>query len=134
MNFITHDKVFSLYPYSTFCDRRLLVWNSVNTSAEWQAVDKYLQRGWQVERLMFLHDMMNRPSELGVRKRWLGDSLCWSFNLMTDRLNDAREPEHRAGLSWRLKYLTLEYLIEEGGHQLVDHAFTVEVVTEEVMT
>ena len=133
MNFITHSKVFSLYPYSTFCDRRSIVWNSVDTSEEWMAADKYLQRGWRVERLMFLYDMMNRPAELGVRKRWPGDSLCWSFDLPTaDRLDEMHEPKGGEELlSWRLKYSTMEYLIEQEGHHLMDHAFTVKVVTDE---
>lgn len=131
MNFITHNKVYSLYPYSTFCERRSIVWDSADTPEEWTSADKYVQRGWRVERLMFLYDMMNRPSELGVRKRWLGDSLCWSFDLATNGLDDTLEPKRDDLISWQLTYSTMEYLIEQEGHHLVDHAFSVRVVTEE---
>ena len=80
MNFITHNKVYCLYPYTTFCDCRSIVWDPAKTKVECTTANKYWERGWQVDHLIQVDNMMKRSTELGVRKRWIGDSLCWVFD------------------------------------------------------
>jgi hypothetical protein len=131
MNFITHNQVFSLFPYSTFCDRHSIVWDPPKTSEETLAAEKYRDRGWQVDHLIDVHAMMNRPTELGVRKRRVGDSLCWKFSLDPDACDEKNLNEHLlSNISWKIKYNTFEVVVDRGPMQMRENAFRGEIVAE----
>jgi hypothetical protein len=131
MNFITYDKVFSLFPYSTFCDRHSIVWDPAKTSEESLAAEKYSSRGWQVDHLIDINAMMNRPTELGVRKRWVGDSLCWKFCLDPNTSEDKSLEKHDLdNISWKIKYNTFDVIVERGQLQMRENAFRGEIVAE----
>jgi hypothetical protein len=80
MNFISHDTVYSLYPVSTFSDRRSLVWG-VPSPSEREAACKYERRGWAVYDFLDISIMTGRPLELGTGTRHIGDSMSWTFNI-----------------------------------------------------
>ena len=103
MNFISHDVVCSFYPFSTFCDHRLIIWG-IKSAEECRAAEKYEKRGWEVDHFLQINDMMALPSELGgMKKRRVGDPLCWSF-----RLDDGKSGKEQmlevGAYSWMIEY------------------------------
>ena len=100
MNFISHDAVYSLYPVSTFSDRRSIVLGLLSPE-ERVAVSKYFQRGWFIQDLLGVDGMSDRPNELETRRRRVGDRLCWAFPL--DLGLRARD--------WRSGYLDCSWLV-----------------------
>ncbi|KAF8184151.1 hypothetical protein K438DRAFT_1536365, partial [Mycena galopus ATCC 62051] len=83
MNFMTHDKAFSLYPWSTFVTKQALVVNTGSAGAE-EAREKYIKRGWK----MIRSPTLSLRSELGVvtmlhskTDRSVGDSFTWTISL-----------------------------------------------------
>ena len=103
MNFLSHDAVYSLYPFSTFCNRRSLVWG-IRSPQQNRAAEKYESRGWTVGQFLNVEDLAVRPLELGVMVRQVGDSMCWTFELDSG----ARGEEWRDGphgpCSWSVGY------------------------------
>ena len=77
MNFLSHSMAYSLYPFSTFCDRQSL------PRVEQVAAEKYKSHGWNIKHFLSIEDLIVWPSELGVKRHEVGDSLCWSFQFDT---------------------------------------------------
>lgn len=103
MNFISYDTAYSLYPYSTFCDRRSLVWGFIS-QRERDAAGKYATRGWIVKHHLVKTDYVVLPSELEIKKRTVGDPLCWSFHLDTGaRGKEWRDDDNKTS-SWSIGY------------------------------
>ena len=130
MNFITYDKVFSLYPFSTFCEKNSIVWGT-RTSEERRAAEKYRGRGWRIDHFISLEDMMNRPTELGVKPRRLEDSLCWKFDLEKESLGVMREDKSISAVSWHIGYTTFRIGLTRGNLRLSENAFRGELMFEE---
>lgn len=130
MNFITHEKVVSLYPFSTFCERISIVWGT-KTSEERKAADKYAGRGWRVDHCISLEDMMNHPTELGVKRRRLNDSLCWKFDLGYDEIVRTRQDDGMDNVSWCIAYETFRIGVTRGNLHISENAFRGELITDE---
>jgi hypothetical protein len=80
MNFISHDTAYSLYPVSTFTDRRNLIWGTPSP-LERAAANQYEGKGWAVHDFLDISTVTGQPSELGSASRHIGDPMCWTFNL-----------------------------------------------------
>ena len=103
MNFISYDAVYSFYPFSTFCDHRSIVWG-IKSAEECRAAEKYEECGWEVDHFLRINDMMALPLELGgLKRRWVGDSLCWSFRL-DDGKSGKEEMLGNGNCSWMIEY------------------------------
>lgn len=131
MNLISHDTAYSLYLFSTFCDRVSLAWG-ILTPAERVAAEKYESRDWTLNHFLRVDDLVRRPSELGVRRRVVGDSLCWSFNLDTG----AQGPEWRADgadvYSWSIRYSKLREWVEADDRLSTVDAFRAFIEVDEI--
>ena len=85
MNFITHEKAYSLYPRATFEERRSLVHPS---DASWRedaraaARTKYAGRGWLVVNRLTQAEIDNRTSAFAYGRRIVGDQYCWTMDLL----------------------------------------------------
>ncbi|KAJ7232167.1 hypothetical protein B0H12DRAFT_202573 [Mycena haematopus] len=79
MNFITHNKAFSLYPWSTFVTKEALAVQSEGALAGREAGrEKYKDRGWK----MVEYPSLSSNSELGVRmNRSVSDRFTWVISL-----------------------------------------------------
>ncbi|KAJ6510857.1 hypothetical protein C8R45DRAFT_965379 [Mycena sanguinolenta] len=85
MNIITHNKAFSLYPWSTFIKKEALIVQLVGDEEPWAREagretgrEKYIERGWK----MVEYPSPSCRSELGVRmNRSVGDHLTWGISL-----------------------------------------------------
>jgi len=102
MNLITHDKAYSIFPRSTFEDRRSLIFDKDGDSAV-KARAKYEVRGWTfVEGLEVQVERRGpfSPFRKGIRR--LGDTKCWSISL--DREQD-RNTSVWDSNSWKLVYV-----------------------------
>jgi hypothetical protein len=85
MNVMTFDKIYSLYPYPTFVERRSLKVSShgVNQPA---ALIKYEERGWKIkDKVLDYRDRMRLhrldPFRDGIR--FVGDNKTWTLHLDT---------------------------------------------------
>lgn len=124
MNFITHAAAFSLYPMSTFSDRRSLVLARLSPE-ESSAAKKYSQRGWRIDRFLRVEEFFDGPYELGVQQRRIGDALCWSFELDSGIRTDECTSTH-SHCVWSLEYSTRTFEIEldDNNEWRVDDVFT----------
>jgi hypothetical protein len=78
MNFVMHARAYSLYLYSTLCDKSTLVCGPT-TSKIVDALKKYEERGWMIINNMTIDMMFLDPkSEWIMKYRTIGDELCWS--------------------------------------------------------
>ncbi|KZV80362.1 hypothetical protein EXIGLDRAFT_589166, partial [Exidia glandulosa HHB12029] len=78
MNFITWDRVYSLYPRATLEERRALVTFGKGVGFE-EAMLKYTSRGYRIETMLFEEDTAAGAFALG--SRWVGDERCWVVRL-----------------------------------------------------
>lgn len=122
MNFLSHDAAYSLYPISTFCDRLSLAWG-VLMPDERVAAEKYESRGWALNHFLRVDNLVRRPSELGVRRRVAGDSLCWSFQMDTGAQGPEWRGDNDTPLSWAIRYSTLRAALDVGGHPSMIEGF-----------
>jgi hypothetical protein len=85
MNFITHEKAYSLYPRATFEERRSLVHSS---GASWRedaravARTKYAGRGWLIVNRLTQAEIDNRTSAFAYGRRVVGDQYCWTLDVL----------------------------------------------------
>ena len=79
MNFITHDKAFSIHPRATFIERQSLVYDF--SLKAFKARLKYTFRGWtQIQSPPATHITTSFSSfRRGLRR--VGDRKCWTINL-----------------------------------------------------
>ncbi|KAJ6506807.1 hypothetical protein C8R45DRAFT_1208793 [Mycena sanguinolenta] len=98
MNIITHDKAFSLYPWSTFVTKEALVVETVGAGQE-AGRKKYADRGWTM-----IHAMSaSRNSELGVRvHRSIGDRFTWTISLPPLSTDPNENPDSILSCEWEL--------------------------------
>jgi hypothetical protein len=130
MNFITHNKAYCLYPYTTFCDCHSIVWDPAKMTAEHMIANKYQGRGWRVDHLILLDDMIKRPTKLGVRKRWVGDSLCWVFDMQMERSDHVEMDEAIRPIMWRIKYSSFPIVSQKGQFLQTENAFRGQIMVE----
>lgn len=119
MNFISHDTAYSLYPFSTFCDHRSILWGILSLREELMA-DKYNVHSWEVVR--FLREDHTLPFELGVGERKVGDALCWCFNLDSGERAD-EDSLMGQGCSWSVEYSMVKVQLIRGGIHQTEDAF-----------
>jgi hypothetical protein len=79
MNFITHNRAFSIHPRATFIERRSLVYDLSPKSFE--ARMKYVFRGWNQVQYPQATDYADPLSSFGRGPRRVGDRKCWTINL-----------------------------------------------------
>lgn len=104
MNVMTHTRAYSLYPFSTLCDKTTLVCGPT-TNKIVGALKKYEERGWTTINNMSIDKFMNRNSECSTRYRRIGDQLCWSRRLVP--LNQAwlkEEVKFGSGFKWGIHF------------------------------
>ena len=78
MNFITHDKAYSLYPRATFEQHRSLVFLR-GTAARDKALAKYTERGWSTLNRITGGDFHDLNSAFARGPRFVGDSKTWTI-------------------------------------------------------
>jgi len=78
MNFITHDKAYSLYPRATFEQHRSLVFLR-GTPARDKALAKYTERGWSALNSITEPDFYDLNSAFVRGPRFVGDSKTWTI-------------------------------------------------------
>lgn len=134
MNIITHENVYSLYPYSTFVNRRSLIVPRENrlavTSQEQydNTLRKWQRRGWKLEAEIRVDEMTGlvnrlpthirgpfrhkptattRPSDFAAGDRYMGDdrSLVLPLQPPLANLPDNHRDTFRLN-SWALQYTT----------------------------
>ena len=76
INFVSRDAACSLYPFSTFCDCRSIVWGA-SSHTEIDAADGYQKRGWHIARSLLSNEMAHPTSRASLMD--IGDGLYWSF-------------------------------------------------------
>ncbi|KZV93101.1 hypothetical protein EXIGLDRAFT_835998 [Exidia glandulosa HHB12029] len=101
MNFITWDRVYSLYPRATLEERRALVTFDKGVRFE-EAMLKYTSRGYRIETMLFKEDTTAGAFALGPR--WVGDERCWVVKLDTTGITPPVYPLDPEVNSWRLAY------------------------------
>jgi len=79
MNFITHNRAFSIHPQATFIQRRSLVYDLSPKS--FKARMKYVFRGWNQVESPQATDYANPFSSFGRGLRRVGDCKTWTINL-----------------------------------------------------
>jgi len=80
MNVITYNKAYSIYPQATFIERRSLVYN--RTEKSFEARHKYEGRGWKQVEYLEAADLNNEGSSFARGPHRLGDSKCWTIDLL----------------------------------------------------
>jgi len=103
MNFITHEKAYSLYPRATFEERRSLILPSRTPSHE-SACAKYAKRGWTMLHRIMGDDFHNLNSSLGRGPRYVGDWRTWTIQVLPNVELDAPCPLLTEMNSWTLRY------------------------------
>ena len=101
MNFITHEKAYSIYPCATFEERRSLMFLSANASRR-KAHVKYAERGWTMLDGVTGDDFHNLKSSLARGPRYVGDRRTWTISILPKV--DARCPPIAEINSWSLIY------------------------------
>ncbi|KAF8333315.1 hypothetical protein F5887DRAFT_922077 [Amanita rubescens] len=103
MNIITHKTAYSLYPFSTFCERNTLVCGPTTTKIV-AALDKYHKRGWKTVSNITVDALFQEPiTELIVKQRRIGDVHCWYRDLDPTNSNSSEDDFlGRLYLSWRI--------------------------------
>jgi len=81
MNFITHEKAYSLYPRATFEERRSLtcLFSTISRAKAWT---KYTERGWTMLEGVTGEDFHNLNSSLARGPRYVGDSKTWVIPIL----------------------------------------------------
>lgn len=79
MNFISHDKAYSLYPRETFENRLSLMYSTEGAKQD-SARTKYVSRGWKMVDTSS-EELCDDPSLFKQGPRYVGDSHCWTLNL-----------------------------------------------------
>ena len=84
MNFITHEKAYSLYPWATFEERRSLHSSDASWRMDSQTVarTKYAGRGWLIVNRLTQAEIDNRTSAFPDGRRVVGDQYCWTMDLL----------------------------------------------------
>ncbi|KZV93086.1 hypothetical protein EXIGLDRAFT_749334 [Exidia glandulosa HHB12029] len=101
MNFITWDRVVSLYPAGTFEHRRALVTYNLAKHFD-SAMIKYAARGFRIDSTLFDDKTTRGSFKFGTR--WVGDSHCWVVKLDTAGLTPPAVPVQWEVNSWDLGY------------------------------
>ncbi|KZV93091.1 hypothetical protein EXIGLDRAFT_674411 [Exidia glandulosa HHB12029] len=99
MNFITWDRVFSLYPAGTFERRRAVVTYSEDRHFG-KAMIKYAARGFRIDSTLFDDEAQRGLFKFGPR--WVGDSHCWVVKLDTTGIDPPAFPVQWEVNSWEL--------------------------------
>ncbi|KAF8701058.1 hypothetical protein AX14_000591 [Amanita brunnescens Koide BX004] len=123
MNFLTHDMAISLYPISTFCGRRSIVWGDLSRQ-ECNTAEKYEGRGWRVCHFLGMDDVFNHPAELGTRRRHIGDRMCWTMPLDID----SNRKDSGICCSWSIDYSRFTIEVENGSMSQAQEAFRGEII------
>ena len=105
MNVFTDSKAYSLYPYSTFCEKKTLVCGPT-TSKILGSLKKYENRGWTVIMNMSIDSyILNSTSEINVKYRRIGDVFCWTRHLKPSNVNHQGQIESiRCNFKWRISF------------------------------
>jgi len=102
MNFITHEKAYSLYPRATFEERRSLMCHS-STISRAKAWAKYTERGWTMLDGITGDDFHDLNSTFARGPRYVGDPKTWTIPIHPKI--DTPCPTGLAEMnSWLLKY------------------------------
>jgi hypothetical protein len=78
MNIISFEKAYSLYPWTTFEERRSLINVPVSPHYD-QAFEKYSARGWKMIRDP--SPTTSIPREFRIKSRWIDDRYTWVIPL-----------------------------------------------------
>jgi len=81
MNFITHEKAYSLYPRASFEEHRSLTC-LYSTIARTKAWAKYTERGWTMLDGITGQDFHDLNSSLARGPRYVGDSKTWTIPIL----------------------------------------------------
>jgi len=103
MNFITHEKAYSLYPRATFEEHRSLMLLPTTASRE-RAYAKYAELGWSMGYRITGDDFHNLNSSLARGPRYVGDKRTWTIPILPQV--DAPYPLLTEMNSWTLRYDT----------------------------
>ena len=67
-----------------------------------------------MQRFLHVDDIIRQHSELGVKERSIGDTLCWTFQLDTGNRSDKSTfDSHDLNLSWSIRYSKINLDIQE---------------------
>lgn len=134
MNVITHRNAFSLYPRSSFIERRSLAFSSpMARENRERALEKYDARGWDIFRELPIADLVwfrrdepqpgfnnhtggydllpDSPREFSPILRGVGDQLTWTIALPEAAGGIALPQELADTNTWRLERHVSDYLV-----------------------
>ncbi|KAK7033684.1 hypothetical protein VNI00_012684 [Paramarasmius palmivorus] len=97
MNFATATEYVSLYPKSTFLDKRALVLETPTTAMQ-GIYDQCGKEGWTTTNSLTAEEVLRRDDELSLQTRWVGDSHCWIIKLA--QLKDFNQEEAQYHALW----------------------------------
>jgi hypothetical protein len=88
MNFITHNKAYSLYPRATFLEGRSVVLRGYDTGRV-----MYATQGWQQLETLTIAESRDLTSSFAMGSRRIGDHKCWTVTLppTSDPTIDSKE-------------------------------------------
>jgi len=100
VNFITHEKAYSLYPWHATFEKRCSLAFRFKRTARTEAYRKYAKRGWKILDGITGNEFHDLNSSVPCGPRHVGDSKTWTIPILPKI--DASFPE---GLnSWSLRY------------------------------
>ena len=102
MNFITHEKAYSLYPRATFEERRSLKFLH-GSAARDKAYTKYAERGWKMLDGIAGEDFHDLNSSLARGSRRVGDSKTWTIPILP-KIGTSFPEGLTETNSWSLRY------------------------------
>ncbi|KAF9523241.1 hypothetical protein CPB83DRAFT_878066 [Crepidotus variabilis] len=81
MNVITHEQAYAFYPKATFIDHRSLKYSCLDVDRS-EVHNKYADRGWTMIDRLNKCELETSNSEFTVGARHVGDSFCWTIDLL----------------------------------------------------
>ncbi|KAF4637168.1 hypothetical protein G7Y89_g920 [Cudoniella acicularis] len=99
INFITWNKIYSIFPDSTFLDHETLRLRNAGDE-ETELIAKYAERGWQTK--LELREAGTLPARCiqNISNRRLGDSNSWIIALDTEGITNSPTPDAVIDYSW----------------------------------
>ncbi|KAK7019400.1 hypothetical protein VNI00_018089 [Paramarasmius palmivorus] len=103
MNFATATQYVSLYPKTSFIDKRILKL-AITSPADKHTYEEYETKGWTIMNELSAEEALHPNHELSLQIRWFGDPHCWIINLSPLDDMDLEDARYRplSVTSWHL--------------------------------
>ncbi|KAK7027419.1 hypothetical protein VNI00_015255 [Paramarasmius palmivorus] len=139
MNFATASHFVSLYPKTSFIDKRIILLNDPSTAAD-TVHQEYTDKGWTTATELTAEEALHPNHELSIITRWVGDPLSWIVELVPseDTVPVAEEGKYKLlkVTSWHLGCLgtdTIRIVFNRIEDRRLEHSYVVSLDAEEAV-